>query len=119
MGRAKQKKLRRAAKATEQPVRKKRAAGEAACCALCKRLVSLANEHHMIPKSRGGTQTETLCLDCHAMIHTLFSNKELEAEFSSVDSLLHEPRMAKYVNWVAKRPGTARYKPKSKRNVSR
>jgi hypothetical protein len=28
-----------------------------------------AHQHHVIPRSRGGTKTVPLCLDCHDLVH--------------------------------------------------
>jgi 5-methylcytosine-specific restriction endonuclease McrA len=84
--------------------------GDLLICPLCGRDVPEVSDHHLVPKSRGGRRTEPVCLDCHRMIHVLFDNRALERELSTVDALRREPRMAKYLAWIRRRPGTSRYR---------
>ena len=88
-------------------------------CALCCRTVPSTTAHHLVPKSRGGRETEPLCLDCHSMVHTLFDNKRLERELCSIAALRAEPAMARYLKWVASRPGATRFRPRSSRRRRR
>ena len=75
-------------------------------CPLCKRPLLRPTEHHMVPKSRGGTETLTLCRDCHKAAHVLFSNKELEEQYSTVKALMAHPDMRKMVAFIARQdPG--------------
>jgi 5-methylcytosine-specific restriction protein A len=84
-------------------------------CPLCEREVPALSDHHLVPKSRGGRDTEPICLDCHRMIHVLFDNKTLERELGTVEALRAEPRMAKYLAWISKRPGGRRYRARRSR----
>lgn len=72
-------------------------------CPLCKRDMLLCNltKHHLVPKSRGGRETEKICRTCHRQLHALFSNKELEKELNSVESLKENAEIQKYLTWVA------------------
>ncbi len=91
-------------------------------CPLCQRPVPTTSGHHLIPKSKGGRETAEICLDCHRMIHTLFDNRRLERELSSVEALQAQPEFAKYLRWIRKRPGTTRYqaqKPCARRRHTR
>lgn len=81
-------------------------------CPLCEREVEVFSDHHLVPKSRGGRETQAICLDCHGMIHTLFDNKRLERELNTVQALLAEPSFAKYISWVSKRSSLRRHKAK-------
>lgn len=38
-------------------------------CPICERPNMHPSDHHMIPRSRGGRTTETICADCHKAIH--------------------------------------------------
>jgi len=73
-------------------------------CPVCGRwpLAGNTTKHHMRPKSRGGRDTERLCLSCHRQAHVLFTNKELE-DLDTVDKLRSQPRMQKYIRWVSGR----------------
>lgn len=75
-------------------------------CPLCGRDIpeDQRDEHHMVPKSRGGRETQTLHRICHRQIHALFSEAELETNYSTAEALLAHPEMAKFVTWVAKKP---------------
>ena len=44
------------------------------------------------------------------MIHVLYDNKTLARELASVEALVAEPRFAKYLAWIGKRPGDRRFK---------
>jgi hypothetical protein len=75
-------------------------------CPLCGRPNFHPSDHHLVPKSRGGKVTETICRDCHTAIHAHFTNAELERELASVDALLAHPAFAKVVRFIAKQdPG--------------
>lgn len=50
--------------------------------------------------------TLTICRDCHKTAHLLFSNKELERTYNTVDALLGHPQMAQMVKYIQKQdPG--------------
>jgi len=60
----------------------------------------------MVPKSRGGRVTETICRDCHRGIHALFSNKELERTYNTAEALLAHEGFRKMVDFIARQdPG--------------
>lgn len=86
-------------------------------CPLCERETDEKDmsDHHLVPKSRGGKQTETICHPCHRQIHALFDNHRLERELYTVEALQAEPSFAKYLKWAAKRPPGQRFKTKAAR----
>lgn len=45
-----------------------------------------------------------LCRPCHGFIHKVLTEKQLELEYNTVESLRAHPEIAKFVGWVAKRP---------------
>lgn len=75
-------------------------------CPLCDRPVPLsqADEHHLVPKSRGGMHTVTLHRICHRQIHALFTETELERLYSTIHSLRVHHEMARFVSWVKGKP---------------
>lgn len=75
-------------------------------CPLCEREIpaSQRDEHHLVPKSKGGKVTQHVHRICHRQIHALFSEAELEKRYSTVESLLTHPEMRKFVDWVKKKP---------------
>ena len=75
-------------------------------CPLCQRPNHHPSDHHLVPKSRKGKVTQTICRDCHRAIHATFSNKELEREFNTVETLLAHEGFRRMVQFIAKQdPG--------------
>ena len=77
-------------------------------CPLCERPNYWPSDHHMVPKSRGGKATTTLCADCHRAIHATFSNKELEREYSTAEALMTHEGFRRLVNFIARQDGKVR-----------
>lgn len=50
--------------------------------------------------------TETICRDCHRGIHAIFSNKELERTYNTVEALLGHEELRNMVAFIARQdPG--------------
>lgn len=75
-------------------------------CPLCDRVIpnSQRDAHHLIPKSKGGRQTQYLHRICHRQIHALFTETELVKQFNSVEALLAHPGIQRFVAWVKTKP---------------
>lgn len=75
-------------------------------CPLCTRPVpaSQADAHHLVPKSRGGVETVTLHRICHRQVHALFTEVELERQYSTIESLRAHPELARFLAWVRGKP---------------
>ena len=75
-------------------------------CPLCERKIppSQRDAHHLVPKSKGGKNTEYLHRICHRQIHALFTETELARQFNSVEALLAHPDIALFVAWVKTKP---------------
>jgi hypothetical protein len=71
-------------------------------CPLCERPILRSSDHHLVPKCREGKAKEKICADCHEAIHALFSNKELEGEYSSVEALLGNERFRATVKFISR-----------------
>lgn len=94
-----------------QPLTMKELKQEAAkppACPLCGRPNRSPSDHHLVPRTRGGKVTETICRDCHSAIHATFSNKQLEREYATVDALLAHEAFAKIIRFIAKQDGKVR-----------
>lgn len=82
-------------------------------CPLCERQILVGNmsKHHFLPKSRGGTTTDHICMTCHGQIHILFTNKQIDKEaLTTVEALKADPNMQTYLSWVAKRNPDRRFR---------
>jgi 5-methylcytosine-specific restriction endonuclease McrA len=88
-------------------------------CPLCKRKVLELTDHHIVPKSRGGTELVGICKDCHRQVHALFDNKQLEEELNTVDALLSNDQFAKFIKWVSKKPFGVVHKAKRSKDTKK
>lgn len=73
-------------------------------CPLCQRPLGERREkHHIIPKSKGGTETVNVHPICHRKIHKVFSRAEL-ASLGSIEALLAHPEIVNFISWIANKP---------------
>lgn len=85
-------------------------------CPICGRDMiagASVNRHHFIPKSRGGKAQEEVHVVCHRQLHALWTEKELEQEFSDPEIIKADPRMIKFIAWIQKKPNEFNMKIKS------
>lgn len=83
-------------------------------CALCGRDTPVLTEHHLVPRSQGRRQgvrvrdlpTAPLCPACHKFLHRTFSNAELAGDYRSVDALLSDDRVQRFVAWIRTQPAS-------------
>ncbi len=75
-------------------------------CPLCERVIpsSQLDEHHLVPKLKGGRETVGLHRICHRQIHALFSEAELAQKYNTADALLTHPEILRFVQWVKSKP---------------
>ena len=75
-------------------------------CPLCERAIPAAqrDQHHLVPKSKGGRRTEFLHRICHRQVHALLTETELARQYATVDALLGHPELQVFVAWVKTKP---------------
>lgn len=75
-------------------------------CPLCEREVPAdqRDEHHLVPKLKGGKVKQAMHRICHRQIHALFSEAELAQHYATVEALLAHPDVRKFVAWVKTKP---------------
>ncbi|MEJ5081398.1 HNH endonuclease [Ochrobactrum sp. MYb379] len=81
---------------------------EPVICALCERSIPAEQieDHHLIPKSKGGKIKVPLHRICHSHIHAAFTDAQLAKKFSTIAAILEDPTIQKFVVWVkTKSPG--------------
>ncbi len=90
-------------------------------CPLCGREIapSQLDQHHLVPKSRGGRDTVPLHRICHRQIHALLTEKELERDYPSIDKLLGHPGIARFVDWVRRKPDDFRERTRKSQRLRR
>ena len=57
--------------------------------------------HHPVPKSRGGRDVVPMHPICQKTLTVNFTNSELQRHGMDVESLLADPAVRKFVDWVA------------------
>ena len=78
-------------------------------CPLCLRPIppgAPQSLHHLVPRLKGGTHGPTVLLHqlCHKEIHARFTEAELARGFDRIEAIRADPRMAGFLNWIARRP---------------
>ena len=75
-------------------------------CPLCLRPIAQpCNEHHLIPKSKGGKNTPTVLLHkiCHDKVHAVFTEVELSRHYNTIEELQQNEEVAKFIKWVSRK----------------
>jgi len=82
------------------------AAPEPVICPLCERVIpeDQQENHHLVPKSKGGKATVVLHQVCHSQIHAIFTDAQLAKKFSTIAAILEDPAVQKFVAWVKSKP---------------
>ena len=78
-------------------------------CPICDRPMlegRFVDEHHLIPKSKNGRYTDKITVHriCHSKIHSIWSEAELASYFHTVDRILENEDMQKFVKWIKNKP---------------
>ena len=62
--------------------------------------------HHLIPKLKGGKGGPVVLVHhiCHKEIHARFTEAELARQFNTPEAIRADPRMERFLTWIAKRP---------------
>lgn len=84
-------------------------AASAPLCPLCLRPIPPGvpqSLHHLVPKSKGGARGPAIRLHhlCHKEIHARFTEAELARAFASITAIRADPRMTRFLHWIARRP---------------
>ncbi|HEY1170310.1 MAG TPA: hypothetical protein VGH19_02970 [Verrucomicrobiae bacterium] len=94
-------------------------------CELCEREECVLTKHHLIPQARHANKRNKrefdrvevkqrvtwICRPCHNHVHNLFTEKVLEREYNTLESLKAHPEVAKFIGWIKNRPSA--FKPMS------
>jgi hypothetical protein len=84
-------------------------------CLLCERDDLKLTRHHVVPKARHNkkvkrelgakrNKTEWVCRPCHSQLHRLYTEKQLEREFNTIELLKAQPDVQTWIAWICKHP---------------
>jgi hypothetical protein len=90
--------------------------GQSPRCPICQRQETLTR-HHLIPRARHHNKKNKrdfdralvrrvvgICRPCHAQIHDILSEKELERDFNTIGKLRLHPGIARFARWIQNKP---------------
>ncbi len=79
---------------------------EALICPLCERSMPDGswNEHHLIPATFKGREKVAMHKICHDVLHRTFSEREMEKYYNTIEHLMENEDIQKFVAWVKKKP---------------
>ena len=89
---------------------------DARSCPICNRQLPEkgVSHHHLIPReiklskrrSKEVNRRETISIHpvCHKKIHSQFTNRELANKYNTVEKIINQPSIKKFVEWVSKKP---------------
>jgi hypothetical protein len=79
---------------------------EPVICPMCERAIPDDQKaaHHLVPKSKGGKKTVCLHRICHDQIHAIFTDSQLAKKFCTIEAILEDPAVQKFVAWVKNKP---------------
>ncbi len=74
-------------------------------CPLCQRPLGTHNVegHHLIPKAFKGKELVDLHKICHRKIHATITERELLHHYHTIERLLENEDIRRFVKWVAKK----------------
>lgn len=76
-------------------------------CEICGRQgeTEYFEKHHLEPaQKRKDSDVIDVCHQCGDQIHLLFTNAELKNEYNTLDKIMSDSRIVRYVRWVRKQP---------------
>jgi 5-methylcytosine-specific restriction endonuclease McrA len=81
-------------------------------CKICGRELGTVNvdHHHLLPKTFKGKSTDENLIPlhkiCHRKIHSIWTERELMHYYNTIEHILENEEIQKFVKWVAKKePG--------------
>ncbi|MET4127271.1 HNH endonuclease [Roseovarius sp. MBR-6] len=77
-------------------------------CPLCGRPIpsgARQSLHHLVPKLKGGKGGPVVRLHqiCHNEIHATLTETDLARNYDTIEALRAHPRLARFIDWVARR----------------
>ena len=84
-------------------------------CVFCKREVP-TRKHHIIPRCKGGRETEPTCHSCEDFIHKTWTHNELRDTYNTVQTIQVDPRFQRFLKWLYKQKEGTVFRSRRNRN---
>lgn len=102
-------------------------------CELCGRKVDEVTKHHLIPRTRHAnkknkkdfdraevrTRLALFCRPCHKQVHAVLTEKQLERDYNTLESLKTHDEIAKFIDWIKDKPAGTQVIVKTNKNKGR
>jgi len=74
-------------------------------CSVCDRETPdfCLENHHLIPRAKGGKEKILVCCDCADQLHNLFSIKELRDSLNTIEAIKSNVKVRTWVKWIRKK----------------
>ena len=74
-------------------------------CQICGRETpeDFQEKHHLIPRSKKGKETIIVCCDCGNQLHLLFTIKQMEYTYNTLEEILANEKVQSWVKWIRKK----------------
>ena len=77
-------------------------------CQICDRDTpeNFLEKHHLTPKAKHGAKLDTIfvCCNCGDQLHQLFTNKELAKTYNTLEKILANEKIIKWIKWIQNKP---------------
>jgi hypothetical protein len=87
-------------------------------CSLCRRDAESLEKHHFeAGRRRKGDEGIKVCHQCGDQLHLMFTNRELRNKYDTLEKILADPKVQKYVEWVKNKPVETHYTMRKKKRA--
>ena len=79
--------------------------GDKMLCQVCGRETpeDRLERHHLIPKCKKGKETIDVCIDCGNQLHQLFTIKQMEYTYNTLEEILANDKVKTWIKWISKK----------------
>ena len=66
--------------------------------------ISKRNKYTKMPQLEKGKETISICCNCHDQIHKLFTEKELADNYNTLELIMSDEKVQKWIKWIQNKP---------------
>jgi hypothetical protein len=87
------------------------------CSLCCRDTESLEKHHFEAGRRKKSNEGIAVCHQCGDQLHLMFTNRDLRTKYNSLEKILADPKVQKYIEWVKGKPVETHYTMKKKKRV--